>query len=104
MPPLDFEMIMIKKTTHFSSQPSTKPNVFLPGDRECLQTEILWSSRPPDTEMCEENSFRVTGTAGAGLGILSTRRILRGEIILQEKPLLLVESKIKENEYSWFDL
>ena len=54
--------------------------------------------------MCEENSFRVTGTAGAGLGILSTRRILRGEIILQEKPLLLVESKIKENEYSWFDL
>ena len=53
--------------------------------------------------MYEEQSFMVTGIEEAGLGIVSTRRILRGEIILQEKPLLLVESKIKENAYTWFD-
>ena len=53
--------------------------------------------------MWEENSFRVTGIEEAGLGLVSTRSILRGETILQEKPLLLVESKIKENAYTWFD-
>ena len=45
----------------------------------------------------------VTGIDQAGLGIVSTRRIPKGEIVLQEKPLLLIESKIKENAYTWFD-
>ena len=49
-------------------------------------------------------SYKVTEIEGAGLGIVSTRRILRGEIILQEKPLVLVESKIKGNAYTWFVL
>ena len=53
--------------------------------------------------MYEDQSYKVTEIEEAGLGIVSTRSILRGEIILQEKPLLLVESKIKENAYTWFD-
>ena len=53
--------------------------------------------------MYDGQSYKVTEIEEAGLGIVSTRRILRGEIILQEKPLLLVESKIKENAYTWFD-
>ena len=51
--------------------------------------------------MYEGQSYKVTEIDEAGLGIVSTRRIIRGEIILQEKPLLLVESKIKENDYTW---
>ena len=51
--------------------------------------------------MYDGQSYKVTEIEEAGLGIVSTRRILRGEIILQEKPLLLVESKIKENAYTW---
>ena len=53
--------------------------------------------------MYDGQSYKVTEIEEAGLGIVSTRRILKGEIILQEKPLLLVESKIKENAYTWFD-
>ena len=53
--------------------------------------------------MSDGQSYKVTEIEEAGLGIVSTRRILRGEMILQEKPLLLVESKIKENAYTWFD-
>ena len=46
--------------------------------------------------MFKGSAYKVTEIEGAGLGIVSTRRIPRGEIILQEKPLVLVESKIKE--------
>ena len=53
--------------------------------------------------MYQDQSFMVTGIEEAGLGIVSTRRILRGELILQERPLLLIESKIKENAYTWLD-
>ena len=94
-------MIMIKLHNHVSSHSCTKPNDFLTLYR--MFTNRDTGEQPPDTEMWEENSFRVTGIEEAGLGIVSTRRILSGEIILQEKPLLLVESKIKENAYTWFD-
>ena len=53
--------------------------------------------------MYEDQSYKVTEIDEAGLGIVSTRRIIRGEIILQEKPLVLVESEIKGNDYTWFD-
>ena len=52
--------------------------------------------------MFKGSAYKVTEIEGAGLGIVSTRRIPRGEIILQEKPLVLVESKIKGNAYTWF--
>ena len=57
----------------------------------------------PDRVRKCPRTYRVTGIEQAGLGIVSTRRIFRGELILQEKPLLLIESKIKENAYTWFD-
>ena len=53
--------------------------------------------------MYEGQSYKVTEIDEAGLGIVSTRRIIRGEIILQEKPLVLIESEIKGNDYTWFD-
>lgn len=48
-----------------------------------------------------EGPFQLLEIENAGLGIVSIRRIFKGEIVFYEKPLLLVESKIKDNSYTW---
>ena len=48
-----------------------------------------------------EGPYQLLEIENAGLGIVSIRRIFKGEIVFYEKPLLLVESKIKDNSYTW---
>ena len=104
----NFQIVMKTRPRVYMSQASClipEPNqmIFFLEIENVYKQRYSGAAVRPEWEMYEEQSFMVTGIEEAGLGIVSTRRILRGEIILQEKPLLLVESKIKENAYTWLD-
>ena len=48
--------------------------------------------------------YQMIDTDSAGIGLASTRTILRGEVIFSEEVLILVESKIKDSIFSWLGL
>ena len=46
-------------------------------------------------------AYQVIEIDSAGLGLVSTRTILKGEVVFCEGALIVVESRIKDSIFSW---
>jgi len=48
-----------------------------------------------------EHKFSMVETVGSGVGMVAARNILVGDIIIREKPVIVVPPQIKSSQYTW---
>ena len=52
-------------------------------------------------EEIENQTIRISKVPGAGLGVFAKRSIKRGEILFEERPLVVIEAFLKEKCIPW---
>ena len=53
---------------------------------------------------CPPNKYSVQKIPKAGLGVIANTKIPAGDIIIREKPFLVVPAEVKSDLYSWWVL
>ena len=53
------------------------------------------------TQKTSENRFSIEETAESGFGMIATTNIPAGDIIVREKPVLVIPPEVKDAQYSW---
>jgi len=48
-----------------------------------------------------ENNFSIVETTRSGVGMVAARNILAGDIIIREKPVIVIPPQIKSSQYTW---
>ena len=48
-----------------------------------------------------ENRFSIEEIAASGHGMVATANITAGDIIVREKPILVIPAEVKDAQYSW---